>query len=73
MNALRFKNIQYKIQGVASEKCPDLVGQYGISGISLFINTEDFIFAFTFTWVNGDNEIEDVLVSGQVMTKNNKF
>lgn len=65
-----FKNILFKRYKIsACEKVPDLVDWYlGIQNISHYTtDVEDFIWCYTFTWINENNEIEDCSIVGQTI------
>lgn len=65
-----FKNILFKRYKIsACEKVPDLVDWYlGIQHISHYtINTEDFIWCYTLTWINENSEVEDCSIVGQTV------
>lgn len=66
-----FKNIQFKRYKITRcQKSPSLVGEYlGIENVrSYTINTGDFIWCYTFTWINRNNVVEDCSIVGQTLT-----
>ena len=66
-----FKNIQFKRYKITQcQKSQSLVGKYlGVENVrSYTINTGDFIWCYTFTWINENNVIEDCSVVGQALT-----
>ena len=63
-----FKNIQFKRYKItACQKSPDLIGFYlGIEdGRDYTIDSADFIWCYTFNWINESDESEDCSVVGQ--------
>ena len=65
-----FKNIQFKRYMIDTcEKVPSLEGNYlGIKrGQGYTIDTDDFIWNYTFTWVNENDEVEDCSIVGQTL------
>lgn len=66
-----FKNIQFKRYLIVEcQNSPNLVDTYfGIKqGYGYDIDEESFIWCYTFTWINEDDEVEDCSIVGQTLS-----
>ena len=69
-----FKNIQFKRCKITEcQKSPSLVGRYlGIGDVPdefqcYTVDAADFIWCYTFTWINENNAVEDCSIVGQTL------